>query len=494
MEKKHKLILDSDFSLIVDFFKGLDRQGPGSEAVTRLALLLCGELPADAHIADIGCGTGGQTITLARSTTGTIIASDLLPGFTEILRQKITALGLSERITVIEASMDKLPFGEGEFDLIWAEGSIYNIGYERGLNLWRRFLKPGGILAVSEVSWLTDSRPAEIENFWNQNYPQIDTIPNKIAQMNKAGYVPVAHFAQAEQCWWNYFRPIEAHYEDFLREHEQSEPARELVEHFREEVALYEKYSQYYTYVFYIGQLPDHSNEYSQVRLKEYASTAESCLTAIFDGNSQGKVSEDRCFCKRENSDENLFVPSPANTENPYEDVGNVFNIRPETEADQDKIYDLIHTAFKTAKVKDGDEQDYAVKLRNGKGYIPELALVAERDGMLVGHIMLTKTCIHQTDGSCYEALLVAPLSVLLEYRSRGVGSALMREGLRRAKEMGYQAAFLCGDPDYYGRFGFVSTSHFEIRPAEDIPPQYVLGIELETGSLDSVSGRLECC
>lgn len=74
-----------------------------------------------------------------------------------------------------------------ELDLIWSEGAIYNIGFEYGLNLWRSFLKKGGYIAVSEVSWFTDERPAEINDFWMDAYPEINTIPNKLAQMQKAG-------------------------------------------------------------------------------------------------------------------------------------------------------------------------------------------------------------------------------------------------------------------------------------------------------------------
>ncbi len=85
--------------------------------------------------------------------------------------------------------------------------------------------------------------------------------------------------------------------------------------------------------------------------------------------------------------------------------------VRRETEADLDGIYDLVKLAFQTAKVTNGDEQEYQVRLRNGDNYIPELALVAEEDGQLVGHIMLTRTYITDGDDK-HEALLLGPLSV----------------------------------------------------------------------------------
>lgn len=162
--------------------------------------------------------------------------------------------------------------------------------------------------------------------------------------------------------------------------------------------------------------------------------------------------------------------------------------IRQETKTDYQEIYDLVQTAFKTAKVADGDEQDFTVRLWNSENYIPELGLVAEQEGKLIGHILLTRMYVIQEDGSKFESLLVAPLSVLAEYRDLGVGSALIREGLRLGGEMGYKAAFLCGDPNYYHRFGFKSISEYGLTNPE-IPEPYVMGYELMPAALDNVTG-----
>ena len=105
------------------------------------------------------------------------------------------------------------------------------------------------------------------------------------------------------------------------------------------------------------------------------------------------------------------------------------FTVRQEREAEFPAIYELIRTAFATAEVSDGDEQDFANRLRIHGNYIPELALVAECQGKLIGHIMLTRTVVTQDDGTPYEALMIAPLSVVLDYRNQGVGSALLKEG-----------------------------------------------------------------
>ena len=172
----------------------------------------------------------------------------------------------------------------------------------------------------------------------------------------------------------------------------------------------------------------------------------------------------------------------------------NEYLIRQEKKNDLEEVYTLIRTAFETARVKDGTEQDFAANLRKGEGFIPELSLVAEAGGKLIGHILLTKTFVVQPDGTRHEGLLVAPLSVALEWRDKGVGSALMWEGLRIARGMGYTAAFLVGDPGYYSRFGFSPTASFGIRPQADIPTQYVLVRELVPGALDGVTGTGDFC
>lgn len=166
------------------------------------------------------------------------------------------------------------------------------------------------------------------------------------------------------------------------------------------------------------------------------------------------------------------------------------FIVRPITEADYSTVYNLIKTAFETAEHRDGDEQDYAVNLRNGANYIPGLDLVAELDGKLIGHIMFTNTYVTKPDGSKYPTLLVAPLATLLEYRGMGVGAALMKEGFRIALAMGYESAFLIGDPNYYQRFGYQLSRQYDINH-ESLPSEYVMAKELVPGTLHGVTGLI---
>jgi SAM-dependent methyltransferase len=255
MSNDNKSIHEFDLELICEYYSNLKRQGPGSPEVTRKALDFIDNLTDKSQIADLGCGTGGQTMVMAQYTSGKITGLDLFPTFIDLFNQNAAKLNLQERVKGIVGSMDDLPFMHEELDLIWSEGAIYNIGFERGLNEWREFLKPGGYIAVSEASWFTDSRPAEINEFWMDAYPQIDTIPTKVGQMQKAGYIPVASFILHENCWLEHFYyPQDSVQVDFLQKNEGRKDVEDFIANQRHERQLYYKYKAFYGYVFYIGK------------------------------------------------------------------------------------------------------------------------------------------------------------------------------------------------------------------------------------------------
>lgn len=256
MDKENVLIEDFDFTLIADFFKRIDRQGPGGDEETRMSTFLIPSLPRNIRIADIGCGTGRQTAVLAEMYGGQIDAVDLFPEMTSGLMERCIRKGIAERVNPVLASMDALPFQPETYDLIWAEGSIFIIGYERGLRYWRQFLKPGGYIVVSECSWLGDKRPQDI--CWiSDNLPEIDTIDNKIRQMQACGYQPIAHFTLPERCWTeNYYSHMPDAFEDFLRDHTGNPSAQLFVDRMKEEIAYFEANKDTFGYVFYIGRKP----------------------------------------------------------------------------------------------------------------------------------------------------------------------------------------------------------------------------------------------
>lgn len=247
-----------DFQLLVDLHKRSARQGPGGVAETTRALELA-RLDPTAHleVADIGCGTGATSLLLARLLNARVTAVDLMPEFIDILRNEAEHAGLSASIDPMVGSMQALPFASEVFDVIWSEGAIYNMGFRYGVTEWQRFLKPGGILAVSEITWSSGARPPEIEQYWQAAYPEIDTAAAKIAILESCGYIPLAYFLLPGHCWLdNYYRPMQADFDDFLRRNDNSDDALAIVAAEEEEIALYEKFGQYYSYGFYIAQKP----------------------------------------------------------------------------------------------------------------------------------------------------------------------------------------------------------------------------------------------
>jgi len=255
MENENKSIHEFDFNLICEYFSGVERQGPGSPESTIKALGFIDNLNDGSRIADIGCGSGGQTMVLAKNAPGKITGMDLFPMFIDLFNSNARKHGVQGRVEGIVGNMEKLPFGEEELNLIWCEGAIYNIGYERGINEWNRYLKKGGYLAVTEASWFTETRPTEIEKFWVDAYPEIGTIPKKLDQLQKAGYVPVACFILPENCWIeNFYEPQVEAQKIFLKRHAGNKFAEDLIAEERHERELYDKYKEYYGYVFYIGK------------------------------------------------------------------------------------------------------------------------------------------------------------------------------------------------------------------------------------------------
>lgn len=254
MSNDTQTIHEFDLNIIYDYFTDTERQGPGSPQVTLKALSFIDKLSPESKIADVGCGTGGQTVVLAQNTGSKIVGIELWPDFIRQFNQNIQKHNLQDRVTGIIGDMSNLQFNTEELDLIWSEGAIYNIGFKRGLNEWRKFLKLGGYIAITENTWFSNQRPAEIEDFWQKAYPEIDTISSKVAQIEQAGYLPVATFVVPEQVWVDYYARQTQMQKSFLEKYSGNQSAEEFIRYQQHEAELYRKYREYYGYVFYIAK------------------------------------------------------------------------------------------------------------------------------------------------------------------------------------------------------------------------------------------------
>jgi ubiquinone/menaquinone biosynthesis C-methylase UbiE len=245
-----------DYRLLIDLHQQGHRQGPGGDAETELALnLAMVDRMKVLNVADIGCGTGASTLVLAKLLNARITAVDFLQDFLDVLEEKAESMGVADRISTLACSMDNLPFADEELDVIWSEGAIYNIGFEKGVSGWRRYLKTGGLLVASEITWITDSRPTALQNHWDSEYPEIDVASAKIRVLEKHGYSPVGYFVLPEHCWLDqYYRPMQAGFEEFLNRNENSEEARAIMAAEQREIDLYETYKDYISYGVYVAK------------------------------------------------------------------------------------------------------------------------------------------------------------------------------------------------------------------------------------------------
>ena len=165
--------------------------------------------------------------------------------------------------------------------------------------------------------------------------------------------------------------------------------------------------------------------------------------------------------------------------------------IRTEAEADHSKVFSVIKQAFLTEELSDHKEQFLVERLRMSGSYILELSLLAEVDGKVVGHILLTNISICDGDIK-HQSLALAPVSVLPEYQGRGVGSALIKAAHAKAIALGYGSVVILGHKDYYPRFGYKTASQFDISLPFDVPEEYVMAIELIPNALAGVCGVVE--
>jgi len=239
-------------SIFFEIHDNLSREGYGRDKYTRKAFGMIPKLRKPS-ILDVGCGPGAPTLELARLTTGKIIGVDTHQPYLDRLAEKAQRLGFSHRITTINCSMLDMVFPDESFDVIWAEGSIYVIGFDRGLEQWRWLLKPNGFLAVHEMVWLKPNPPKEIYDYWKQNYPGLRTISENLVEIPKRGYDLIGHFALPEDAWWpEYYGPLEKRIQQLRRKyHDDSKALRELdLEQI--EIEMFKKYYGWYGSAFFV--------------------------------------------------------------------------------------------------------------------------------------------------------------------------------------------------------------------------------------------------
>lgn len=241
----------------LEIFGRVHRAGPGSTESTRRAYGLMSKVPRSPRILDIGCGPGVQTVDLLKMSGGKVLALDFLPMMLARTQDHAAHAGVLERLEVIEQDMTQMDFAPSSFDIIWSEGAIYNIGFEKGLGKVKTFVRPGGYVAVSEPVWLKPCAPSPVVAFWNE-YPEIDTIENKLAVIERLGYELQGHFVLPAADWMrDYYEPMAGLLAEKSKEWEGIPEGLSVIEEARHEIELYRKFSDYYGYAFFVMKRPE---------------------------------------------------------------------------------------------------------------------------------------------------------------------------------------------------------------------------------------------
>jgi ubiquinone/menaquinone biosynthesis C-methylase UbiE len=243
--------------MLFEIHQGLPREGPGNSESTLRALSMLGDIPENPRILDIGCGPGQQTFDLLTSVSGNVTALDFHYPYLRILGDRADDKMMDRQVTCVQADMVSLPFHKRSFDILWAEGSIYIVGFYRGLRMWRRFLKPGGYMVASELTWLQSRTPAMVRAFWEKNYPDMRDVQGNLEQARRAGFCTVGHFTLPESAWWkDYYLHLEKRLSTLVESYSDHPEALDMLREEQKEIDLYRSYSDYYGYVFYVLQKP----------------------------------------------------------------------------------------------------------------------------------------------------------------------------------------------------------------------------------------------
>ena len=241
--------------IFFEIFEALPRQGPGDARATKKAFARLTGLPRHPDILDIGCGSGGQTLILAKLSSGNITALDFHEPFIKRLERNALKAGCANRIRCVVGDMGVIGYPKESFDLIWSEGAAYSIGFDNALKSWRQLLRPKGYLVVSELVWFKKRAPREVKDFFAREYPPMKYYKDIFPIIESSGYKLIDYFPLPGKSWWtHYYTPMEKKLVSMRRKYKGNENAQAIFDSLQLEIDMHRKYSDYYGYGFYIMQ------------------------------------------------------------------------------------------------------------------------------------------------------------------------------------------------------------------------------------------------
>lgn len=233
-------------------FGGLEQQGPGSNVQTLNVLRL---LPRQHFqiIVDAGCGTGRQTLVLAKELGTLIHAVDLHEPSLHDLTRRAEEAGVERLIQTHCMDMKEIPANFRHIDLLWSEGAAYNIGFPNALTLWASAISESGFAVVSELSWLRDQVPDVVREFWLSAYPDMQSVQQNVAAAESAGYRVLTTHTLPPSTWVEgYYDLLEPRGKALLNHPDSS--VRDFAAENLKEIEIFNSSEDSYGYVFYLLQ------------------------------------------------------------------------------------------------------------------------------------------------------------------------------------------------------------------------------------------------
>jgi ubiquinone/menaquinone biosynthesis C-methylase UbiE len=196
-----------------------------------------------------------QTIELAKISNAEITAVDIHQPFLDELARRAKAEGVSERIRLVLGDMACLDFESKKFDVIWCEGTIFVVGFEKGLREWRKFLVDMGYFAVSELCWIDPNPPCEVREYMAEMYPEAKTVKENLQIIKETGYGVKDYFVLPESSWWeSYYLPILSKLPALKKKYQNNSEALATIAQEEKEIEMFRRYSKHYGYVFFTLQ------------------------------------------------------------------------------------------------------------------------------------------------------------------------------------------------------------------------------------------------
>lgn len=233
-------------------FGGMEKLGPGGNTHTLHVLRL---LPKQQFrlVVDAGCGTGRQTLALAKELGTRVHAVDSYEPFLNDLVRRAREAKVERLVQAHRMDMKDIPQVLQGIDLLWSEGAAYNIGFANALAIWARALTADGFAVISELSWLKEQAPDAAREFFRSGYPEMQSVQRNVTDAERAGYKLLTTYTLPGQAWVDGYYDLLAPRAKALVDH--SDPSvRAFAAETVREIEVFQCSEDSYGYVFYVLQ------------------------------------------------------------------------------------------------------------------------------------------------------------------------------------------------------------------------------------------------